>query len=126
MRFSFLTTILLVQSFRRYYTLLQTPCLREDGTEGPHLKYRTGEENDRFQDQYEHHLRLFLVPYYGTEQYRCITSRTFTRQYSGVTERFFPVNGQSCLLYLSNTAVKGTVTNGVLVDLSINFPVNIK
>ena len=84
------------------------------------IKRRKGEKNDPFQDQYDHRLRLLLALYYGTEQYRRIISRAFTRQYGGVTERFSSVSGRNCLVYLSNTAINGPVTDGVLVDLGSN------
>ena len=103
--------------FGRYHALLKTSCLREDTIERLHIKRRKGEKNDPFQDQYDHRLRSVLAPYYGTEQYRRITSRAFTGKYGGVTERFSSVNGRNCLVYLSNTAVNGPVTDGVLVDL---------
>ena len=48
------------------------------------IKGRKGEKNDPFQDQYDHRLRSLLAPYYGTEQYRRITSRAFTGKYGGV------------------------------------------
>ena len=105
--------------FGRYHALLKTSCLREDTVERRHIKCRKGEKNDPFQDQYDHRLRSLLAPYYGTEQYRRITSRAFTCKYGGVTERFSSVNGRNCLANLSNTAVNGPVTDGVLVDLGI-------
>ena len=71
--------------------------------------------------QYDHRLRSLLAPYYGTEQYRRITDRAFTRKYDGVTERFPSVKGRNCLIYPSNTAVNGPVTDDVLVDLDIAF-----
>ena len=103
--------------FGRYHALLKTSCLREDTIERLHIKRRKGEKNDPFQDQYDHRLRSLLAAYYGTEQYRRITSRAFTGKYGGVTERFSSVNGRNCLVHLSNTAVNGPVTDGVLVDL---------
>ena len=96
--------------------------MREDTIERLHIKCRKGEKNDPFQDQYDHRLRSLLAPYSGTEQYRRITSRTFTGKYGGVTERFSSVNGRNCLVYLSNTAVNGPVTDGVLVDLGSILP----
>ena len=110
--------------FWRYHALLKTSGLREDTIERLHIKHRKGEKNDPFQDQYNHRLRLLLAPYYSTEQYRRITSRAFTGKYGGVTERFFSVNGRNCLVYLSNTAVNGPVTDGVLVDLGQNQILN--
>ena len=107
----------LVKIFRRYHALLKTSCLPEDTIERLHIKRRKGEKNDPFQDQYDHRFRSLLAPYCGTEQYRRITSRAFTRQYGGVTERFSSVSGRNCLVYLSNTAVNGPVTDGVLVYL---------
>ena len=103
--------------FGRYHALPKTSCLREDTIERLHIKRRKGKKNDPFQDQYDHRLRSVLAPYYGTEQYRRITSRAFTGKYGGVTERLSSVNGRNCLVYLSNTAVNGPVTDGVLVDL---------
>ena len=82
--------------FGRYHALLKTSCLREDTIERLHIKRREGEKNDLFQDQYDHRLRSLLASYYGTEQYRRITSRAFTRQYGGVTERFSSVSGRNC------------------------------
>ena len=82
--------------FGRYHALLKTSCLRENTIERLHIKRREGEKNDPFQDQYDHRLRSLLAPYYGTEQYRRITSRAFTRQYGGVTERFSSVSGRNC------------------------------
>ena len=108
-----------MKTFGRYHALLKTSCLREDTKERLHIKRRKGEKNDPFQDQYDHRLRSLLAPYYGTEQYRRITSRVFTEKYGGVTERFPSVNGRNCLVHLSNTAVNGPVTNGVLIDLGI-------
>ena len=107
--------------FGRYHALLKTSCLREDTIERIHIKRRKGEKNDPFQDQYDHRLRSVLAPYYGTEQYRRITSRAFTGKYGGVTERFSSVNRRNRLVYRSNTAVNGPVTDGVLVDLGAWF-----
>ena len=70
----------LVKIFGRYHALLKTSCLREDTIERLHIKRREGEKNDPFQDQYD----------------RRITSRAFTRQYGGVTERFSSVSGRNC------------------------------
>ena len=103
--------------FGRYHALLKTSCLGEDTIERLHIKRRKGEKNDPFQNQYDHRLRSLLALYYGTEQYRRFTSRAFTGKYGGVTERFSSVNGRNCLVHLSNTAVNGSVTDGVLVDL---------
>ena len=100
-----------------YHPLLTTSYLREDTIERQYIKHRKREKNASFQDQYDHRLRSLLAPYYGTEQYRRITGRAFTRKYGGVTERFPSVNGRNCLVYLSNTAVNGPVTDDVLVDL---------
>ena len=100
-----------------YHALLTTSYLREDTIERQYIKHRKREKNAPFQDQYDHRLRSLLAPYYGTEQYRRITGRAFTRKYGGVTERFPSVNGRNCLVYLSNTAVNGPVTDDVLVDL---------
>ena len=106
-----------MKTFWRYHALLETSCLREDTIERLHIKRREREKNHPYQDQYDHRLQSLLAPYYGTKQYQCITSRAFAGKYGGVTERFSPVNGRTCLVYLSNTAVNGSVTDGVLVDL---------
>ena len=105
-----------------YHALLTTSYLREDTIERQYIKHRKREKNAPFQDQYDHRLRSLLAPYYGTEQYRRITGRAFTRKYGGVTERFPSVNGRNCLVYLSNTAVNGPVTDDVLVDLGSDLP----
>ena len=109
-----------------YHALLTTSYLREDTIERQYIKHRKREKTAPFQDQYDHHLRSLLAPYYGTEQYRRITGRAFTRKYGGVTERFPSVNGLNCLVYLSNTAVNGPVTDDVLVDLGSERSVFLK
>ena len=111
---------LLVKTFGCYHASLKRSYLREDTIESDDtFKHRKREKNGPFQDQYDHRLRSLLAPYYGTEEYRRNTDRAFTEKYGGVTERFSSVSGRNCLVYLSNTAVNGPVTDGVLVDLGL-------
>ena len=107
-----------MKTFGCYHASLKRSYLREDTIESDDtFKLRKREKNAPFQDQYDHRLRSLLAPYYGTEEYRRNTDRAFTEKYGGVTERFSSVNGRNCLVYLSNTAVNGPVTDDVLIDL---------
>ena len=99
-RYAVFSISLLVKIFGCYHALLETSYLREDAIERQYIKHRKREKNAPFQDQY-----------------RRITGCAFTRKYGGVTERFPSVKGRNCLVYPSNTAVNGPVTDDVLVDL---------